>query len=410
MRKLTTVLTLLLVFSFVLAAAAPIALADEATPAADSSRPDPSPVITWTPAALTIPVAPGETGQARAVFRSRLPIAHANLVVSFPLSRYVRVEPRQYAPVTPGPLYPVDLTVTLPNETDNRLPAIIVGTIQVMRQGAVYQSPLMVTIVRKNVPPPIKWTPAEARLGVGLPTTADASTPPSTVTVSFTTTVAIAGARLRATVPLNRVLDLSQGGPIDLAPGTTYTLILTAHFPPDITSASGELSDADFAQPDPGSARRIVSGLVEVFDSQRIYARTLPVSVILGERPRQPVVTWRPPLVTFNLEAGQSASKVVTLTSNMTVENAILSVTGPITPYVTIAQTGPATILPNRPYPVTLNVTSPAAPVFNRPLNGSVVVVSGGQILRFDLKVMLFWHRPQPTPTPTATATPSTTP
>jgi hypothetical protein len=95
------------------------------------------------------------------------------------------------------------------------------------------------------------------------------------------------------------------------------------------------------------------------------------------------------------------------MTSNMTIENATLKVTGPITPYLSVTPNTPFTILPNRPYPVTLVMDSPTTATLNRPLHGEVGVYDAtGRHYRFDLKVLAMWHRPPSTPTPTPTTTP----
>jgi hypothetical protein len=403
MKKLATVLSLLLALSVVLAAAAPLALADEVQPVIGDNSPErDAAVINWTPSSLVITVAPGETAHARAVFTSRINIARANLVVSFPLSRYVTIEPRQYTPVTPGPLYPVELTVTLPNQTDatdSHLPPVITGFIQVVGQG-MFQNALPVTIVRANTPPPLQWTPPQVKMFVDIPEITPGPAPVTTTEVAFTSAVTITNARLRATPPLNRVLDLSETGPITLTPGVTYTLVLSAHMPVATTSAD---TDTALGEAERGTARRVVSGMVEVFTSSRVYAKSLPVTVVLSPLHVQPTITWRPPVVTMRVAVGQSATTVVTMTSNMTIENAHLEVTGAITPYLTalFAQTDPVTILPNRPYTVTLNVSSPTTAQANRPFLGEVVVTDSlGHALRQELKVVLLWYRPPATTTP----------
>jgi hypothetical protein len=370
MRKLATVLSLLLAFSICLAAFAPAVLADTSPPVTGARPPDTDRnVIEWTPTSLVIPVAPGETGRARAVFSSRVAIPQATLVVSFPLSRYLRVEPSRPFAVVAGSLYPVELSATLPEDSiGNTLPAAIAGTVQVMGQG-IFQKPLMVTITRVNNRPAILWTPNEVRLGVDLPEITNAADLlPSTAEVSFTTAVTITGARIRATAPLDRVLDISDEGPRDLFPGATYRLQLTAHAP-DPTTVSAEPAEA-IGDADPGSARRLVSGQVQIYTSERVYAKSLPVTVVLMPTPVRPSINWRPPVVTLRVPVGGAASQVVTMTSNITIENASLKVVGAISPLLTadFVQADPVTILPNTPYRVQLTVAAATADAFvNRP-------------------------------------------
>lgn len=406
MRRFSTILTLLLLLSFCVTAAAPLALADEAKPVREASTlVAERTVITWTPAALALTVAPGETEHARASFTSRIAIGRASLVVSFPLNRYVKVEPRGPLPVVAGATYPVELTVTMPDDMSSHGPSVIAGTIQVVGHGQSYQLPLLVIISRANPRPPVQWTPTDVKLAVDAPATASAPALGTTTTVSFTTGVTITNARIRPTPPLNRVFDLSETGPIMFTPGVTYTLVMTAHQPLATDALEDETADIER-----GSARRVVSGLVEIFDAHRVYPRTLPVTVVLAPVPAAPVITWRPPLVNLRLDAGQAATQIVTMTSNITVEKAILRVTGAITLYLT-AQTGgaaPFTLLPHTAYPVTLSVISPPTSMLNRPLSGSVLVVDGsGRVLRQDLKVTVMWRRQPTSPAPTPTAIPT---
>ncbi len=406
MRRFSTILTLLLLLSFCVTAAAPLALADEADPVRAARTPVAErTVITWTPAALALTVAPGETEHATASFKSSINIARASLVVSFPLNRYVKVDPPVSLPVVAGEPYPVNLTITMPDDASSHAAAVIAGAIQVVGQGRSYQLPLLVTISRGNPRPPVRWTPAEVKLAVDAATPTGASVLGTTTTVSFTTGVTITNAHIRPTPPLNRVLDLSETGPITLTPGVTYTLVMTAHQP----LATDALED-ETAGIERGSARRVVIGLVEIFDVHRVYPRHLPVTVFLAPVPAAPVIAWRPPVVNLRLDAGQAATKIVTMTSNITVENAVLRVTGMITPYLT-AQAGgaaPFTMLPHTPYPVTLSVASLPTSLLNRPFSGSVLVIDGsGRVLRQDLKVTVMWHRQPTTPAPTPTATPT---
>jgi hypothetical protein len=417
MRKLAAVLSLLVALSMCLAAAAPLALADDAAPTTPQGAADQrSAVISWIPTGLIIPVAPGETAHATAVFSSRVTIAHASLVVSFPLNRYLRVEPRDYAPVTAGQSYAANLTVTLPdNATDIWTPPTIVGTVQVVGWGAVYQQPLLVTITRTNVRPPVQWTPPQVRMLLDVPEITPGPPPVTTTEVSFTTGVTITNARIRPTPPLDRVLDISQTKPITLTPGITYTLVMTAHLPTAVTTvdtavggaeAGATTPDLQFGDPEAGSMRRLVSGNIQIFTNSRVYAKSLPVTVVFTPVPVPTAITWRPPVVTMYIAAGQSASSIVTLTSSMTIENAKLKVTGPISPYLTahFAQVDPVTILPRTPYQVTLNVASLATPLLNRPFTGEVTVTDGaGHAFRQQLKVILLWRRPPPIPTPTTT-------
>lgn len=403
--KLMVFLSLLAALSCLLAAAAPLALADDAAP--DVASPDAATddlVIAWTPPGFTVPLAPGETEIVRAVFTSRRAIERAMLVVSFPLSRYVRVEPHAFS-IVPGVSYRVELTISLPDDTAAVVPPMIMGMVQVMGNGRVYSQPLPVTIIRTNVRPPIQWTPPQVKLAVDIPEITAGQIPPTTAEVSFTTHITIENALLRATPPLGQYLDLSvvgfsDPGPITIVPGITYTVVLTAHQP--LATTPGRDAENSTESVDPTNARRVVSGLVEIFDAWRVYPRSLAVEVLVGPVQAPPVVSWRPAFVSFILGPNEPASRVVTVTSNVTIEDVVFSVSGPITRYVSILDSAtPVTLLPRTPHQVTLVVTSPPAPVFSRTLAGEVVVVdSSGRPLRQELKVMLTWLRPRPTPEP----------
>jgi hypothetical protein len=408
MKKLTTVLTMLLVLSICLVAAAPVTFAaDQGQPGTNPNTPEPRDApITWTPQSLFIPIGPGETDVQHVSFTSQVAIQGASLTVSFPLNRYVTVSPQGPFDLTAGQTKAVDVMTTIPanvaatdGEGGGWLPPIV-GLVQVRAGGQEYNWPLVVTVMRVARPPAIRWTPPEVKLFVD-PSAATGTTPPSAqASVTFTTSEAIAGARLRATAPLNRFLDLSQTGPIDLVPGTTYPVMLTAHLSADDSEAiaSGALQQEGVAidNSDSGEARIIVSGWVEVYDAQRVYQRTLPVVITFGPLHIPPVVAWRPPVVTLRLTPGQIAvDRVVTVTSNITIENPTLRVTGAIAPYVTATFTPAVTrILPRTPVPVTLHITSPTTAPVNRPVAGEVSVVDGsGHVLKFPLKLALLWHR-----------------
>lgn len=407
MRKLSWLLTMLTVLSLLLAVLVPVTLADEAAPVgaeADANLEDA--VINWTPAALTVRVAPGETEQARAAFTSRRALARAHLVVSFPLSRYVRVEPHEPFPVVPGAIYPVHLTVGLPDTTAMAMPPVIVGTIAVVSEGQIFRSALLVTLVRTSHPQPVRWAPSAVRLSLVNATAANEVVAHSSAAVSYTTAIMIENARLRATPPLNRVLDLSEAGPVNLVPGVRYTLAMTAHLP-IATAAIADIEGAETVVDanDPASVWVIVNGVVEVFNGDRVYAKTLPVTVVLGRRPALPVVYWRPAIANFRMTPGETARQVVMVTSNMAIENATLMVSGPIFPLLTasFAVADPVTLLPHTPYPVTLVLTSPPSPALNRVVYGEVSVANSANVrYKFDLKVSALWHQPRPTPTPTA--------
>jgi hypothetical protein len=386
MKRFAAALSLLVVLSIVLTAMAPMALAATVDPVA----PDPGGdhvdnPITWTPALLNVAVGAGETVQASASFTSTMGISGAALAVSFPLSRYVSVSPSNRFDVVAGAANPVSLTVSLPAMgVDDAMP-IVSGMVQVVSNGRIYSRPLMVTITRKIQTPPIAWRPNSVQLQVTVPSISSAmATPPSSASVVFSSTVAIAGARLRASAPLNMVLDLSPAGPVTVTPGLSYTVNMTAHVPAAVT---------DVATLD-SQGRRIVMGQVEVYNSSQVYARSLPVTVVLEPAP-QATITWNPWMAPFLLSAGESSSQVVTATSNLTVENATLKVTGPIAPYVT-AHLSATSFRPNTPLPVTLQVTAPVPFVW--PIAGSVAVVDGsGRVLSHDLNVVL---SPQPQPQP----------
>jgi hypothetical protein len=194
------------------------------------------------------------------------------------------------------------------------------------------------------------------------------------------------------------VLDISDEGPRDLFPGATYRLQLTAHSP-DPTTVSAEPAEA-IGDADPGSARRLVSGQVQIYTSERVYAKSLPVTVVLMPTPVRPSINWRPPVVTLRVPVGGAASQVVTMTSNITIENASLKVVGAISPLLTadFVQADPVTILPNTPYRVQLTVAAATADAFvNRPYLGEVFVLDGDDhALPHALKVTLGWYRPSP--------------
>jgi len=109
----------------------------------------------------------------------------------------------------------------------------------------------------------------------------------------------------------------------------------------------------------------------------------------------------------MHLELGHEASQVVTMTSDITIENAHLRLTGDITPYLTLAPSAPFNVLPGVPYTVTLTAAPPMPPVPTRPKVGEVVLVGeNGQVYRHALKVMLIWRRPPVSATNAGQATP----
>jgi hypothetical protein len=388
MKRVAAALTLLLVLGILLVAVAPLALAasiDPVAPDPDAGRADAP--ITWTLPLVEVAVGAGETVQAAASFTSAVNLARAELVVSFPLGRYVRVTPTGRFPVVAGTAYPVNLAITLPAADAYAALPVVAGTVQVVAEGRFLSRPLMVTITRKMQPPPITWTPDRVQLQVSLPSTSAAAEalPPSTARVGFSSLIAIVGARLRATAPLNMVLDVVPVGPLDVRPGLSYAVGLTAHAPPVTT-----IRDAG-----DGQTRRIISGQVEIYNGSQVFARSLPVTVILEPAAPPAVIVWRPAEAMFVLDAGRSASRVVTGTSNLALDNATLKVTGPITPYLTVSPS-PLSFPANTPVPVTLQATAPSP--FARPVAGSVVVVdSAGRALSRAIEVVL---APQPQPEP----------
>ncbi len=386
MKRPIALASLLVALAVCLAAFAPVALADDIELRQDEQQPDAElqAAITWTPPGLTIPLAPGESYHARVHFTSEVAIPHASLLVSFPLSRYVRVHPSAPFPVVPGPTYPVELDITMPEEN---APHMIMGMVQVVGLNRVYPHALFVTLLRTNVRPPIQWTPPEVRLELEPAASVEPAPSAASAVVTFTSSITIANARLRATAPLNHLLDLSLTGPMEITPGVTYTLQLTAHLPSPTATTAADIQ--------PGPARRVVSGLVQISDQERVYPRSLFVNVVIGPAPQPPAIHWRPPVVIMHLELGHEMSRVVTMTSNITIENAHLKLTGDITPYLTLAPSAPFTVLPGVPYPVTLAAAPPMPPVPTRPKLGEVVVIGGdGRVYRHALKVTLIWRRP----------------
>jgi len=387
MNRPSTIFSLLLALGLCLAFLVPAAMADAAQPEPLQVEPeaDLEAAVAWTPPGLTVPLAPGESYHARVHFISQVAIPHASLLVSFPLSRYVRVHPAVPFPIVPGPIYPVELDITMPEQY---APHMIMGIVQVVGPDHVYPQALVVTLLRTNVRPPIQWTPPNVHLKLEPPTSVGPAASATTATVSFTSAVTITNARLRATVPLNHLLDLSPAGPMSITPGVTYTVYLTAHLPSPTATTAADIQ--------PGTAHRLVSGLVEIFDQERVYPRSLFVSVGIAPIPQPPVIHWRPPVVVMRLELGHEMSRVVTMTSSITIENAHLKLVGPITPYLTLTPTEPFTILPGAAYPVTLTAAPPMPPVPALPRVGEVVVVGAdGHVYRYALKVTLTWRRPQ---------------
>ncbi len=405
MKRFGLALSLLLVAGLCLACIAPTALAQDAAPPVGDAPPDfGRTVITWTPPSLTVAVAPGEERTVHVSFASAVTIARATFVVSFPLSRSLRVSTPTPFTVVAGQSYTVDLAVSWPAAaTDDRQSTSLQGTVHVMGQfGPLYQAPLLVTVTPAAALPPIAWTPEQAHLS-----TDDTSTLPRTIDVEFTTSVAITGARLRATPPLDRVLDLSMTGPLNLQPGVVYRLTLTAHPPAGITAVD-DVPAADASDVDDTMApvRALVSGNVQIYTPLRVYQRMLPVTVALAPPPVVPTVTWRPPLLTLRVPLGDALRQVVTATTNVRIEAPTLRVSGAISPFVSAAFVGatPGALLPLTPYQLELTVRAPIMAVVNRPLTGGVAIVDGnGQELRYELKVALMWQRPTATPTPVTT-------
>lgn len=406
MRRLSTALSLLLALSICLAAIAPVALAEEATSAGGDRPPDfGRTVITWTPASKTVAVAPGETQHVQASFVSTVNIPRVAFVVSFPLSRVVRVTtPTPFAAIA-GQSYTVDLAVSLPQVASSDQDQISInGTIHVLGQfGPLYQAPLLLTVMPVAALPPVKWSPEKVSLS-----TDAAGVLPSAIDVEFTTSVAISNARLRATPPLDRVLHLSMTGPVNLVPGVVYRLTLTAHLPIGITAVEDLLTnDTDAGEADTGPIRSLVSGMVQIYTPLRVYQRMLPVTVVVVPQTVLPTVRWQPPLVNVRLPLGSSASYLVTATTNVPVAHPTLQVEGDIAPFVTAAfvEAAPDNLLPLTPYHVALDVSAPVMALVNRPLAGSVAIVDGdGHVLRYLLKVTIMWQRPAVAPTPTTTS------
>lgn len=412
MRKPVALLSMLLVLGFCLTAVAPFALAaDMAPPPEPPGRGHAAATITWTPVNLNVPIAAGDTQTVHASFSSSMDITNAQLAISFPLSRFVTVAPADTFNVTQGA--PNDIAVMIEVPEDVQGNAGMVGTIQVTQGGRTFALPLIVTLQRAaNARPPIDWTPDRVNLTIPSPTPTPATstdptptpTPgPETAVVHFTTQVAITGAHLRATPMLDRVLDLSQVGPLDLVPGVTYELQLTAHLPTGMdTDAIGAMGDSVNTASDGqgrGPVARVVSGEIQVFSGERVYPHNLPVRVEFSPVAKQPVMKWSPPVATMFVPLGAAQSRVVTLTSDIAVSGASLQVTGAIAPFVTAAPetAGPLTIAAATPLRIVLTATTPASALINRPYLGEVVVVGAdGTVYRHELKVILMW-RPAPT-------------
>lgn len=386
MTRLRFLVSAWVVIGLIAATLAPVALADKAQPGmdADPGRP-PAATVRWTPATVLAHLAPGETVIEHVSFSSSLPIAAASLQVSPSLRPYVTVQPSTPFPVAPNTSYPVDITITLPDV--DTAAAGLAGTLHVVSGDRTYLAPLPIAIVRANRAP-ISWTPERLLFGLD-----PSNEPETTATATFTSTVNINGARLRVSGPIARFLSVSPEGPFDVAVGPAYQVELTLHAPvAAVAEMSSGLSDASGME----DAWRglYVSGAVHVADETRTYLDALPVKASIRSLPKTPAIHWRPPAVTLRLQSTHAVSQVVTMTSRITIENALLDISNNIEPYVAIEPALPSTLLPGTVYTFTVSSRMAVVPAPSRLLFGDMKVKDGaGRSYRFPLKVILWWPR-----------------
>jgi hypothetical protein len=175
-----------------------------------------------------------------------------------------------------------------------------------------------------------------------------------------------------------------------ILPGVPITVHLTASRPP-LEVAPTTL---------------IVGGLVQVTtpapgDSHdvKVWPHSLLVTLIFGAppEPTPPPIHWRPPVVTITYRPDGDNTRVVTVTSSITLTNATLEMSEPLRHVLEVSPTS-LNLEPGVPQQVTLTAKAPptSAPLV---VNGEVrVLTSDGHRLQHTLKVTVVYRRQPTTP------------